>query len=136
MRSGEVKRPFLERFGTVGAVVAAAACPICFPKIALVGAAVGLGTFFPFEGYIFVAVQGLFVIAFIGQVLGYRRHRKRSLLAFSAFTTLLLFVGYYLVPSSTLLQLSLAGLLIASVWQAVELTRCARCAADPQIGPT
>jgi len=52
--------PSPEKFGTVGAVLAALACPICFPKVALVGAAVGLGVFAPYEGYIALAVQALF----------------------------------------------------------------------------
>jgi len=122
-----VKQPFLDRFGTAGAVVAAAACPICFPKLALVGAAVGLGVFAPFEGYVAMGVQVLFVLVFIGQLLAFRRHRNRWLLALSSATTVLLFVGYYVVPSSILLQVSLAGLVVASIWLAVELRRCAKC---------
>ncbi|MDQ3187277.1 MAG: MerC family mercury resistance protein, partial [Pseudomonadota bacterium] len=121
-----MKQAFLDRFGTAGAVVAAAACPICFPKLALVGAAVGLGAFAPFEIYVAIGVQILFVLAFIGQLLAVRRHRNRWLLAFSAVTTLLLFVGYYVIPSSILLQISLAGLVVASIWLAVELRRCAK----------
>jgi len=38
-----VKRRFLEKVGSIGAVIGALACPICFPKIAIVGAAIGLG---------------------------------------------------------------------------------------------
>lgn len=123
-------RAFLDRFGTAGAVAAAAACPICFPKIALIGAVFGLGVFAPYEGYVAIAVQILFVLAFIGQILAFRRHRNRWLLALSAVTTVLLFVGYYVVPSSILLQVSLAGLVVASIWLAVELRRCAKCAAS------
>lgn len=123
-----MKQAFLDRFGTVGAVVAAAACPICFPKLALIGAAVGLGVFAPYEGYVAIGVQVLFALAFIGQMLAFRRHRNRWLLALSALATALLFVGYYVAPSSILLQISLAGLVAASIWLAVELRRCAKCA--------
>lgn len=127
-----MKQAFLDRFGTVGAVVAAAACPICFPKVALIGAAVGLGAFAPFESYVALGVQALFVLAFIGQMFAFRRHRNRWLLAFSGITTAILFIGYYAVPSSILLQISLAGLVIASIWLAVEVRRCAKCAAVEQ----
>ena len=119
---------FLNRFGTVGAIVGAAACPICFPKIALIGAAVGLGVFAPHEQYVAIAVQIFFVLAFIGQVMAFRRHRNQWLIALSALTTALVFIGYYVVPSSILLQISLAGLVVASIWLAVELRRCVRCA--------
>ena len=126
-------RSIFEKFGTVGAVVAAAACPICFPKIALVGAAVGLGALAPFEGYIAVGVQVLFVLALVGQVLAYPRHRNRWLLSLSGATTVLLFVAYYVLPSSILLQISLAGLVAASVWLVVESRRCAKCEAQPSV---
>ena len=117
-----------EKFGTAGAVVVALACPVCFPKLALVGTAIGLGIFAPYEKYVALGVQALFVVAFVGQVLSYRTHRNKWLLGFSGLVTVLLFVGYYVVPSSILLQVSLAGLVIASIWQVVAVRRCASCA--------
>ena len=124
-----------EKFGTVGAFVAALACPICFPKLALLGAAVGLGAFSPFERYTAFVVQGLFVLAFIGQAIAYRRHRNKWLLGFAALTTATLFTGYYLIRSSTLLEIALVGLVVASVWQYVEQRRCATCATDARPEP-
>ncbi len=132
-----MKLGFLDRFGTTGAVIAAAACPICFPKLALIGAVVGFGVFAPFERYVALGVQVLFVLAFIGQIVAFRRHRNRWVLSLSAITTVLLFVGYYVVPSSILLQIALVGLIAASIWLAVELRRCAKCetsAAQPSRG--
>jgi mercuric ion transport protein len=128
-------RPPLEKLGTSGAVLAALACPICFPKLALVGAALGLGVLAPYEGYVALAVQALFVVAFAGQWLAFRRHGNRWLLLLSAAATLLLFVGFYVFPSAVLLQIALAGLAAASVWLVVELRRCAKCAvASPSAG--
>ena len=127
-------RTLVEKFGTIGAIIAAAACPICFPKIALIGAAVGLGAFAPFEGYIAVGVQALFILALIGQVLAYPRHRNVWLVSLSVVTTVLLFLAYYVFSSSTLLQVSLLGLAIASVWLIVEIKRCAKCAAESKGG--
>jgi mercuric ion transport protein len=123
-------RRWTEKFGTTGAVVAALACPICFPKLAVVGAALGLGIFAPYEKYVALGVQALFVVAFVGQVLSYRTHRNEWLLGFSSLVTVLLFVGYYVVPSSILLQVSLAGLVVASIWQVVAIKRCASCLVD------
>lgn len=131
--SAVLERTPLEKFGSVGAIIAAAACPICFPKLALIGAALGLGIFAPYEGYVAKGVQGLFLLAFLGQVIAFRRHRNRGLLALSGSTTLLLFVGYYLVPSSILLQISLLGLVVASGWLVVEQRRCASCATRPPL---
>jgi mercuric ion transport protein len=120
-------KTLVEKFGSLGAVVAALACPICFPKLALIGAALGLGAFSPFERYTAFIVRGLFVLAFIGQALAYPKHRNKWLLGLSAVTTLTLFAGYYVIRSSTLLQMALGGLLAASVWHVVEMRRCVKC---------
>ncbi len=117
----------MEKLGTGGALLAALACPVCFPKFALVGAALGLGVLAPFEGYTALAVQGLFVLAYVGQVLAFRRHRNRWLLAFATGVTALLFAGFYAVPSSIVLQFALLGLVISSGWLILVLRRCATC---------
>jgi hypothetical protein len=90
-----------------------------------------LGVFAPFEGYVVVAVQALFALAFIGQWLAFRRHRNRWLLSLSGAAALLVLVGYYIFPSAVLLQLALLGLAVASVWLVLELRRCAKCAVAP-----
>lgn len=120
-----------EKLGTVGAVLAAAACPICFPKFALIGAAVGLGVLAPYEGYVAIGVQVLFVLALAGHLIAFPRHRNGWLLALAIGATLILFAGYYAVPSSILLQIALAGLVAASVWLAIELRRCTSCKVIP-----
>ncbi len=116
-----------EKLGTVGAVLAAAACPICFPKIALVGAVFGLGVLTPFEGYVAIGVQALFILALAGHLLAYPRHRNGWLLALAIGAVLTLFVAYYALSSSVLLQIALGCLVAASVWLAIELRRCASC---------
>jgi mercuric ion transport protein len=61
-----MRRTSLEKFGSVGAIAAAAACPICFPKLAFVGSALGFGVFAPFKGYVAKGVQVLFLLGFVG----------------------------------------------------------------------
>jgi mercuric ion transport protein len=124
-------KPFFEKFGTGGALVAALACPICFPKLALVGAAVGLGAFAPYEGYLAIGVQVLFVLALIGHVAAFRAHGNRRLLLLAVAATLVLFAGFYVIPSSFLLQVALCGLIVASVWHVVAMKRCRTCAPVP-----
>src|SRR5262245_46799870 len=113
----------MEKIGPIGAVIGALACPICFPKIAVIGSAIGLGVLAPFELYVLKGVQALFLIALIGQVIAFRQHGNRWLLGLSLLTTVLLFSGYYVFPSSLLLQLSLSGLVISSIWLLIEQRR-------------
>jgi len=85
-----VTKPFLEKIGSIGAVVAAAACPVCFPKLALIGALFGLGAFGAYESQIFVAAQALASGAAV-------------------------FAGLYWIGSEWLAYAGFAGLVIASV---------------------
>src|SRR5688572_23834225 len=126
-----MNRTLVQKFGSIGAALAALACPVCFPKLALIGAALGLGIFAPYERYVAFAVQALFVVALLGQGLAYRSHHNKWVLFLAFATTALMFVGYYVIPSSILLQISLLGLIAASIWQVVETRRCAKCAAQP-----
>lgn len=123
-------RLILEKIGTGGAIVAALACPICFPKIALIGAALGLGALAPYEGYLAIGVQALFLLALIGHVVAFRQHRNIRLLAFAAAATLTLFAGFYVIPSSALLLAALGGLIAASIWHVVAMRRCRTCASE------
>ena len=53
----------LEKFGSIGAIVAAAACPVCFPKLALLGAILGLGGLGAYEWQLFIVAQVLVALA-------------------------------------------------------------------------
>lgn len=73
----------VDKAGVVGSVVSAAACPACFPALASLGAAVGLGVFAEYEGLIMTRLLPLFAAAaLLANALGWLRHRQwhRSLL--------------------------------------------------------
>ena len=117
----------LEKLGSFGAIIAAAACPVCFPKIALIGAIVGLGFLEEYEGYATRAVQVFALIALVGQVVAFQRHGNRWLLGFSVAATSLLFLAYYAIDFSPFaLQVALVSVIAASVWLVVELRRRAK----------
>jgi uncharacterized membrane protein YtjA (UPF0391 family) len=104
----------LDKFGSLGAVLAAAACPVCFPKLALIGAVFGLGGLAAYEAQLVVAAQVLVVLAVAGHVLSYRRHRNRWLLGSAALSGAAVFAGLYLAGSELLAYAGLAGLVAAS----------------------
>jgi len=108
-------RTYLEKFSSVGAVVAAAACPICFPKLALVGALLGLGGLGAYEAQFFVAAQVLVGLAVLGHIVSFRQHRSHRRLAFAILSGASVFFGLYLFRSEWLAYIGLAGLTIASL---------------------
>lgn len=107
-------KPPVEQLGSVGAVIAAAACPVCFPKLALVGALLGLGGLGAYEAQLFIAAQALVILAVAGHVLSFRQHRKHWLLAIAILGGAAVFFGLYLFPSEWLAYLGLAALVVAS----------------------
>jgi hypothetical protein len=107
-------RTYLEKFGSIGAVAAAAACPICFPKLALVGAFFGLGVLSAFEYQLLIAAQALVALAVAGHVLSYLGHRNRWLLGAVVLSGAAVFAGLYFAGSELLVYAGLAGLVAAS----------------------
>jgi mercuric ion transport protein len=107
-------RPFLDKLGSIGAVAAAAACPICFPKLALIGAFFGLGAFSAYEYQLLIAAQVLVVVALLGHAIAYRRHRRRWLLGTALASGAAVFSGFYVIGSEMLIYAGFAGLVGAS----------------------
>lgn len=123
---------FLERFGSAGAVVAAAACPICFPKLALVGALLGLGGLGAYEAQFFIAAQVLVGVAVLGHILSFRQHGIRWRLAVAVLSGAAVFVGLYLFRSEWISYAGLAGLVFVSaadLWSHLSRKRVATAAA-------
>lgn len=117
----------LEKFGSFGAIVAAAACPICFPKLALLGALFGLGALAPYETAFFFGTQLLVVLAVIGHTVSYKTHQNWKLLSLAAISAILFFISLYAYASEKLAYVSFSGLIVATIWLVLENRRCASC---------
>jgi len=104
----------LEKIGGFGGVIAAAACPVCFPKLALLGALFGLGALSAYEWQLFIAAQVLVALAVLGHALAYLRHRKRWLLGLGILSGAGVFGGLYLLNSEAVTYAGLAGLAVTS----------------------
>lgn len=114
----------LEKFGTVGALLAAAACPICFPKLALIGALLGLGVLAPFEGYFILAAQAMLVLALVGHWISYRRHGDRRIVMLAGLSVAAVLGALWIRYQEWLVYAGLAGIIVATIWSAVALRRC------------
>jgi mercuric ion transport protein len=103
-----------DKLASIGAVVAAAACPICFPKLALIGAFFGLGAFSAYEYQVLMAAQILVVVALLGHGLAWRRHRRHGLLGMALVSGVAVFSGFYVIGSELLIYAGFIGLVGAS----------------------
>jgi hypothetical protein len=98
-------------------VIAAAACPVCFPKLALIGTLLGLGGLGAYESQLFIAAQALVVIALAGHALSFRAHRNRWLLGAAIVSAAAVFAGLYWTGSEAMAYAGFAGLVGASMPQ-------------------
>jgi hypothetical protein len=128
-----LKSGVVEKIATLGALVAAAACPACFPMLAVAGTVLGLGIFRRFEGGVFVVFQLLVLIALIGNILSFFRHRRVLPLVMGVAGPVLIFFALYAWFNRPLLYFGLFGLAVASVLNFIANRRCARWATKSMI---
>src|SRR5262245_42150708 len=123
---------YLDKVGTFGSVITAAACPGCFPALASLGAVVGLSALGAYEAQVFLATKVLVALAIVGHFLAYRNHRSVPLLILGAGGGILFFVGLYLVGSEPVIYLGLVAMLVASVADLVKRLWIRKLRANPE----
>ena len=122
----------LEKFGSFGSVLAAAACPVCFPKLALLGTLFGFGALAKYEVIFFYGAQFLVILAVAGHVMSYKTSRNWKILSLALVSAVSLFVSLYVAGSEILSYLAFAGLVVATLWQVYENRQCEKCLATSE----
>ncbi len=115
------------KIGTVGSLIAAGACPACFPMLAIVGSAVGLGVLHPFEGKVFLVFQLLVGVSLIGSFISYFNHRKILPLLIGAISPGLIFFALYIRFHPVIIYSGLFVLAVASVMNMIANRHCKKC---------
>jgi mercuric ion transport protein len=123
-----MKWGFIDKIGSVGSLLAAAACPVCFPMWAVVGSAVGLGVLSRFEGKVFLVFQSLVAVAVLGSVIAYFNHRKMLPLLARIISPALIFFGLYVFFHPVIVYSGLFGLAAGSVMNFIANHHCKKCA--------
>lgn len=110
-----------DKAGALGSVVSAASCPACFPALASLGAAAGLGVLDEYEGLFINTLLPLFAaVALIANAAAWLRHRQwqRSVLGMigpaMVLAAMLLFFGQWW--TARLMYAGLAAMVGVSLW--------------------
>ena len=110
-----------DKAGALGSIVSAMGCAACFPAMASLGVAVGLGFLSEYEGLFLTKLLPLFAaIALVANGLGWFGHRQwhRSLLGMAGpamvLAAMLLFFGQWW--TARLLYSGLAVMVGVSIW--------------------
>jgi len=115
------------KFGSLGAILTAALCPVCFPKLALLGTFLGLGVLSKYETVFFFAAQFFVLAMLVAGIINYRRYKNRMLLILVVISVLLFMGSLYIYVNEIISYVALTGLVIASIWTVFESRRCASC---------
>ena len=115
------------KFGSLGAVLAAIFCPICFPKLALLGVFFGLGALAKYEIVFFYAAQAFVLLMLVAKIISYKRYKNKALLLLVVVSVVLFFISLYIFVSEILSYVALTGLVVASIWSVFESRRCSSC---------
>lgn len=90
-----------DKTGLIGSVVSAAACVNCFPALASLGAAIGLGVLSPYEGlFIRILLPAFAVIALLANALGWLSHRRWPRAALGVLGPLLVLMAVFVMRAS------------------------------------
>ena len=117
----------LDKLGAVGAVLAAVAAPCCFPLLATIGGALGLGSIPFLRGNAPILIQVMTAVAFLGQVASYRQHRKKGPLLASGISAGLVAFAFLVNYHVSLIYTALFGLTVAAIWNWVNTRRARAC---------
>ena len=122
----------LDKVGSIGAVVAGAAVPCCFPFLSLAGSILGLTFLAKYESVVMYVLQGMVLVALVGSFIAYRGHRKIAPLILSIISTAAIVYGLN-VPllEITYVYSGMVGLLIVAVWNTIEGRRCVEACKVP-----
>jgi hypothetical protein len=113
----------LDRFGSLGALVAAVAAPCCFPLFAVVAATLGLGALAPYEAIVLYAFQGFALLSLVGLAFAFGRHRRAGPLIVGGISVAILAYAFYHSFYPAILYTGLFGLLAATLWNYISSSR-------------
>lgn len=111
-----------DKAGVIGSIVTAMGCAACFPALASLGAALGLGFLSQYEGVFIRYLLPLFaVIALIANTVGGLRHRRWGRMALSVIGPILVLAAAVLMatrgwPTAWLLYPGLTLMVAVAIW--------------------
>jgi mercuric ion transport protein len=123
-----------DKTGALGSIVSAMGCAACFPAIASLGAAIGLGFLSKYEGLFLNKLLPLFAaIALLANALGWFSHRQWRRTVLGVVGPVIVLAAMYLFFgqewTDKLLYTGLAFMVAVSIWDLVSPANL-RCGPD------
>lgn len=115
-----------DKAGVIGAILAAMGCAACFPALASLAAAIGLGFLSQYEGVLIRYILPLFaLVGLAANLVSGLRHRNWPRMVLGVIGPLLvlaaaLLMAFYGMPTEWLLYPGLALMIAVAVWDLVS----------------
>ena len=105
-----------DKTGVIGSIVSTMGCAMCFPALASIGAAIGLGFLSQWESsFVHVLLPLFALIALLANALGWFSHRQWKRSALGMIGPILVLIGRYTFTSGVL-YVGLALMLAVAIW--------------------
>lgn len=116
-----------DKLGSIGTFIAAFGMSCCLPLFAAVGSVVGLGFLARYEHEMFYVMQGAAVLAALGTLWAFRRHKNLLpvILGFASAGLILYAVNTSL--NMWLIYAGMVGLVGTSILNSIFARRCGQC---------
>ena len=88
-------KSYIEKIPSIGAIIAAAGCPICFTALAAVGSVFGLGALAAFESQFLIITQIFVELSVLFAVISFRRTGQKLSLSIALISGVLFFGSWY-----------------------------------------
>ncbi len=112
-----------DKTGVVGSIVSAASCAGCFPALASLGSAIGLGVLSPWESLFYHVLLPVFAtIALLANGLGWLSHRQWHRSVLGMVGPSLVLIGRYALGNGVLYT-GLALMVVIAIWDLVAPAR-------------
>ncbi len=128
-----------DKASAVGTIISAMGCAACFPAIASLGAAIGLGFLSQYEGlFIRILLPAFAGIALLANAIGWRNHRQWRRTVLGMIGPILVLAAVFLMraygwQSGGLLYVGLALMVGVSIWDLISPSN-RRCELPPKRG--
>ncbi|HUR99236.1 MAG TPA: MerC family mercury resistance protein [Pyrinomonadaceae bacterium] len=104
----------------IGPLIAAAPAPCCFLFLGALVSIPKLSFFAPYEDYMIWVMQGLVLLALVGSLISYRRHRKVAPVILAIASTSAIIYGINANLDTYYIYGGMVGLLVVSTWNSIE----------------
>lgn len=112
----QIMQHILEKIPSIGAILAAAGCPVCFPALAAAGSVFGISALAAYESQFIILTQVFIALSVLFAVVSYRRTKHKPSFLIAIFSGVLFFFAWYVMGNTAFIYLGMAGIFATAMW--------------------